>query len=78
MTTARRGGEHGAGPVDGLVGAAEPGGRVGGDHRCPSPAWGHAAVAGLSTAEHTDTDDYAPVFWHLTSEPSPAEDTDPP
>src|SRR5664279_443808 len=32
------GGEHGAGPVDGLVGAAEPGGRGGGDHRCPSPA----------------------------------------
>src|SRR5664279_2633522 len=31
------GGEHGAGPGDGLVGAAEPGRCVGGDHRCPSP-----------------------------------------
>src|SRR5664279_3002154 len=57
-------GEHGAGPGDGLVGAAEPGRCVGGDHRVSLPRHAVAAVV-FSTADHTDTDGYAPLFWRL-------------
>ena len=59
--------EHGAGPVDGLVGAAKPGGRGDGDHRCPSPLQGGAV--NFSTADNTDTDGYAPLFWRLGASP---------
>ena len=65
MTTARRGVSMVQAQVTGLVGAAEPGARGGGDHRCPSPCRGGAAVAGFSTADHTDSDSYAPLFWRL-------------
>src|SRR5664279_1174641 len=58
--------QHGAGPGDGLVRAAEPDGRVGGgDHRCPSPSRGGCGAVSFSTADHTDTECYAPLIWRV-------------
>jgi len=44
---------------------AKPGGRIGGDHRCPSPGKAVLRSDNFSTADHTDTAEYAPLIWRL-------------
>ena len=41
---------------------------------CPSPAGGGGAV-NVSTADHTDTNGYAPLFWRLEGK-FPADEVD--
>ena len=38
---------------------------------CPSPVRAVLRWSSFSTADHTDTDVYVPVLWHLVSAPPP-------
>ena len=64
MTTARRGVSMVRAQVTAWSERRSQAGRGGGDHRVSLPRSGRCCGAvSFSTADHTDTDGYAPLFW---------------